>query len=295
MSFHDEELCGVRTIWQKPSQCEEGGTAPKALLFLAHGMCHGAEDFFGEAGFAGLPEEKRIVAAALSSGFVVVACSSMNRSRKAWRPDDDGPRIAMILHALMEREGFACEGRELPICVLGASNGGAFALRLPQWLHVRAIVCQIMSGSIEHMQAQPKMPPVLFVHMPRDERTARGVSSCIEYLQSVGVRAEELLCPPLPIHDAFFKQRCGFDEIASKTLVEALRAGDFLMQDSKLADDPRQTEWREVLAPFAADLGDTLVADRSAIAEVLNVAWARHEITSEGVELMLRFCEDAIQ
>ena len=72
----------------------------------------------------------------------------------------------------------------------------------------------------------------------------------------------------------------------SETLVAALIAADAL--DSKggfLQEDPRSSEfdWRALPAfqSIGQQVGDSLVADASGIAEVLNVAFARHEISAD--------------
>ena len=80
------------------------------------------------------------------------------------------------------------------------------------------------------------------------------------------------------------------------------RAG-LLDADGYLADDPRRTEWREVLradaklmaqlpGPSPNGLSDTLRADESAVSEALNVAWAMHEIVSDQIEATLRWVRD---
>jgi hypothetical protein len=49
--------------------------------------------------------------------------------------------------------------------------------------------------------------------------------------------------------------------------------------DTMLLADPRTTRWRDALSGAVIKLGaDTLEKDRSPISEVLNVAWAMHEL-----------------
>ena len=68
----------------------------------------------------------------------------------------------------------------------------------------------------------------------------------------------------------------------SERLVAALNAENYLI-NGYLRDDPRKSQWRS-LAEFkavSAETGDPLTADASGISEVLNVAWAEHEITAD--------------
>lgn len=275
-------------MWQKPPGIEP----PRALLFLAHGMCHGAEDFFGEAGFTGLPEEQRIVSAALAQGFLTVAASSTDRDDKYWEPDMDGPLVAEAIREVLRREGL---DPALPCVALGASNGGTFVMHLPLWVPLRAVVCQIMAVREHVLAAMPGSPPVLFVHMPRDTRTAAGVARNVQRLVANGVTAEEQRCGPMSIGNDFFAERCGIDSETSAKMSQSLRDAGLLDDQDFLLHDPRESEWRTVLQPFAAALGDSLVPDRSPISEVLNVAWAEHEITSEGIQAQLDFCLAALR
>jgi hypothetical protein len=56
-----------------------------------------------------------------------------------------------------------------------------------------------------------------------------------------------------------------------------------------LRNDPRRSDWRSVLAPFAASMGDSMVADKSALSEVLNVAWGMHEMSRDLVKESFEF------
>merc|ERR1740123_1062652 len=132
--------------------------------------------------------------------------------------------------------------------------------------------------------ATPDGPPIEFVHMQRDQGTAAGVRADVEQLRAMGRIAEERVCGPMPISAGFFAEQCGIAEATSAAMAEALRQAGFTDGQGQLLEDPRRSPWRQVLQSFSANLGDSLVADRSPISEVLNVAWARHEITAEGIE-----------
>ena len=91
--FQYELLDGVELVWQRPRGAE------RAVILLAHGCSHSATDFFPFdrkkcTKCLGLPEERRIVQAALARGFVAVAISSADRVHsRCWDPQTDGPRV----------------------------------------------------------------------------------------------------------------------------------------------------------------------------------------------------------
>jgi hypothetical protein len=72
-----ELLAGAEAMYELPA------TSPTAVLFVAHGCQHSATDFWAPTSAApqclGLPEEVRIVKAALRAGFAVIAISSQDR------------------------------------------------------------------------------------------------------------------------------------------------------------------------------------------------------------------------
>ena len=168
----------VEIVWELPA------STPSALLFLAHGCNHGAIDFWPHDAKCpeciGLPEEVRLVKAALLAGFAVIAISSADRlHRRCWDFQQDGPRVVQVLTAF--RRQHALEAA--PLVALGASSGGAFVLQLPQILPCACIVSQIMAVPDRTLHGGPRrrgmcgacQPPTLFVHMPRDGRTAERV------------------------------------------------------------------------------------------------------------------------
>ena len=77
----------------------------------------------------------------------------------------------------------------------------------------------------------------------------------------------------------------------SQKLRRALEKASLLDGEGKLADDPRRTNWRnavrgaaglsDVLPGIKPGQADTLQADESAVAEVLNMAYSAHEITAD--------------
>ena len=190
-----------------------------------------------------------------------------------------------------------------PLIVFGASSGGALALMLPALIpRIKAVVSQIMG--IPPSMLPEQAPPTLFVHMPRDQRTASMVQKCVRKLRQGGVATAEIAVPPAKPTAGFFLHR--IERLAPAAAIQlhgALKRAGLLDADGYLADDPRRTGWREVLradAKLMAQLpgpapngpSDTLRADESAVAEALNVAWAMHEIVSDQIDATLRWVGD---
>ena len=154
--------------------------------------------------------------------------------------------------------------------------------------------------------------------MLRDKRTARLVGKCLSRLRSRGAHAAEIGARPLRIDGSFFHRRVrGISRDASGRLHAALLEGGLIgkrgtQDEGLLLDDPRVSAWREAVRAASRDDGgsaggsagghlggglggglgghpsfsweggvDELTADRSAISEELNVAWAEHEIISD--------------
>ena len=276
---------GPEVMWELPN------STPHSALFLAHGCNHQGTDFWSASSACprclGLPEEVRITKAALAAGFAVVAITSADRSSGCWDFEVDGP---VVKESIAVWKAVADLPASLPLVAFGASSGGAFVLQLPTLLKCAAIISQIMA--IPPQMLPPDAPPTLFVHMPRDVRTAGYVHKCVRRLGGQGVAAHALEVPPQKPTADFFLAR--IERLAPETahaLHAALRRAGLLDADGYLANDPRRTPWRDALAsaalraalpgPAAGGAPDSLVGDQSAVAEALNVAWAAHEIASD--------------
>ena len=285
----------VELVWEAPRDAAEG------VLALFHGCSHSAGDFYAQsprcAECLGLPEERRIQAAALAAQLLTVSFSSSDRARKCWSPATDGPRVAAALAALLRRHNAST----LPLFALGASSGGGFAALLPQYVpHVAALEVQIMGAEPEALLATPPpehgpYPPSRWTHMPRDANMAGFVAEALQALKGAGLDVEESRIEPLPITPHFFADRVpGVTPEASAAAEAALREAKLLDADGFLVQDPRAgggAAWRGALGTLARGGlgGDTLAADASPVAEELNVAWASHEIVADDINATLAF------
>ena len=282
----------VELVWEAPHGVAEG------VVVLLHGCSHSAGDFYAQsprcAECLGLPEERRIQAAALAAQLFTVSFSSSDRARKCWSPLSDGPRVAAALAALLRRHNAST----LPLFALGASSGGGFAAMLPQYVpHVAALEVQIMGAEPEALLAAPPpahgpYPPSRWTHMPRDANMAGFVAEALQALKGAGLETEESRIQPQPITPRFFSDRVpGVTPDASAAAEAALREAKLLDADGFLLTDPRAggAAWRGALGGLARGLGDSLAADASPVAEELNVAWASHEIVADDINATLAF------
>ena len=140
----------------------------------------------------------------------------------------------------------------------------------------------------------------MFIHMPEhDRRTAAAVKSKLNDLRGDAILAGELHCMPLPLDDTFFSSRINGISVANSTqLVVALRSSGYLTQEGLLRADPRRPpgSWREALQQSGVPqlLRDSLAADKSALNEEMNRAWASHEMCATFAHEMLEFCDSPL-
>lgn len=281
------EIGNVPAVFELPRSAQV-----KGLVFLAHGCHHSAGDFWPYGATCptciGLPEEVRISSAIVTAGWAAIAVSSADRtSFRCWDFETDETRV---VHALAE---FREEHRlnHLPLAAFGVSSGGALVLQLAKVVPLHAIVSQIMAIPPSYLVGfgGAPFPPTLFIHMPRDRRTAAGVRRCVRWLNQTGVRAAEIGVLPLQIHPGFFCRIPGIGEPLSHRLRRSL--APMLGDDGWLRGDPREGGWRDLvradrevasrLPGTRPGVADSLEPDVSPLSEVLNVAWAAHEITGD--------------
>mmetsp|Transcript_99689 Transcript_99689/g.281433 ORF Transcript_99689/g.281433 Transcript_99689/m.281433 type:complete len:340 (+) Transcript_99689:81-1100(+) len=290
----------IETVWQRPPG------EPKGVLFVAHGCQHQGTDIFAERGSdgwdfrecrqsnlgrcLGLPEEVDLRRAARRRGYVVMAVSGGWGMKSCWDMYEDPQRVVEAIDHVLVAERL---DKNSPVLATGASSGGAFmgallAPALTHGLNVRCIVPQIMG--IRTSRSDDHKVPVLFIHMPKDTRTASKVENNIRDLRARGVRAEEIRVKATPVTPQLLA-RAGLDNGQAAAVVEALRADGYVDVDGFLREDPRSSAWRGVVRRHVPSKQDSLVADESAISELLNVAWAKHEFVSGYTEELLDFCE----
>lgn len=283
---------GVELAVKRPFS-SKGASNPEHLLLFAHGCQHQGSDILQQPNGLGLPEETKLAdLAAQTYNMLVVAPSSLDRQSGCWAQVDLAG-IARALRSITSDEDITS------VFAFGASSGGSFVTSLALSGELRSVlsgVCAIvapMSTLDIDSRTAASLPPIAFVHMPRDEHTANAVEHSLQVLESAGVHAAEGKVYPQRVHSGFFASRIpGFASDNSEAIVSALQHNGIILQDGTLAYDPRSDDqWRSELKhnqEFAA-MQDSFALDKSAVSEELNVARAYHEMVSDLTESVLDF------
>eukprot|EP00927_Polykrikos_kofoidii_P008606 TRINITY_DN13587_c0_g1_i1.p1 TRINITY_DN13587_c0_g1~~TRINITY_DN13587_c0_g1_i1.p1 ORF type:complete len:421 (-),score=57.70 TRINITY_DN13587_c0_g1_i1:133-1320(-) len=303
----------IETVWQRPHR----GKPVRAVLFVAHGCQHQGTDIVTEEGkdgwelsachstnsghCLGLPEELRLREVARNRGYLVMASSGGSGSESCWFRGDEAKVVSAISH-VYSKERLA---KSVPLYALGASSGGGFVGSLARHVtspkaalpvnfpELKCIIPQIMP-----IPRQANPVPTLFVHMPKDRYTADMVHENIDDIRSKNVPVSEITVHPVPVSEAFFADHPGvqgkISKNAAKDIVDALQLAHLVGKDGYLEEDPRMSSWRSVIEPIFQKHGivDSLRADHSVFAELMNSLWAQHEFSSAEAPSMLDFCED---
>lgn len=294
----------IETVWQRPTG--DPRREPKGIFFIAHGCMHQATDIFtyeGPDGWKfeacktsnfgrclGLPEEVQMRQVARSRGYLVMAVSGGTGRQSCWELDEDAARVAAAVKYVRKEEGLP---DSLPVLAMGASSGGAFMgpLAMPEdrggLPGLQCIVPMIMGLH----GAEIRNVPTLFVHMPKDKFGAIEVANDIERLKQKGIRAEQIQVRQKPVSVPLLS-RC-LDAAVAKDVLAALKKKDLLDAGGFLKDDSRRGLWVDAAhQAIAGRSSDPVMQDESCLFEVMNLAWAMHEFTSEYAEQMIDFCEN---
>lgn len=267
-----EVLNNTEYVYQIPAR-------PKAVLFLAHG-CSCKATFFWDKHpqcekCSGVPEERTLVIKALQSSYAVIAVSS---SGVCWSQNADSKNTEHVLHNWIDQHSLV----DLPILGLGASSGGYFLSRFARSFKFDAIVLMIAEGRF-HSKLNSSYPPVLFVHMPKDEIRAEKIWHIMLVLRRAGIRVDEIQCMELSITDNFFAARIPYiDLVTSLEIRKVLVKNGCLDRKGYMKLDGRQADFESALKNQEKFSVLSRVGDNweHHIREELNLAYAYHEFTS---------------
>lgn len=277
----------------------------KHVLLLFHGCTHKGLDWFT------FPEERIVVQAALRLGVAVVAFTSQDRWSGCWdssfppleNPEAVGisgvlPKVAATLQAQAARVGWGWNPKEVKYLALGGSSGGTFVTLLPTLIPLHAIALYISPGHPEAMTVtdpasvcKSSTRNVVFLYMPRDKQWAstEAVEAGTAALRSSecggGKTVTSFQALPRPVTAALLTDRVPFFRSRpelSQAIVLKLSSISALDPSSLLVSDPRQLPLSDLVGSTCPH--DTPVeAVTSALQEVLNMCYAKHEYTSEHV------------
>mmetsp|Transcript_3694 Transcript_3694/g.11029 ORF Transcript_3694/g.11029 Transcript_3694/m.11029 type:complete len:351 (+) Transcript_3694:222-1274(+) len=276
------------------------GSQLSGIFVILHGCSHSALDFWPRSlscpDCVGLPEEVLLVESLVKMRYFPLAVSS---TRRCWSPGSrDLGRIAAAINETVASKDL----HGIPLFVFGASSGGMVASMLPSLLKVSGVVVQISAGVSEMFESNGAdggpYPPVAFIHMLRDYRTADRVAQNQKLLRARGVPCEQFEVKETAIHRSYFSTRSrAITDAESEQIFDALRDGSFLSPEYFLKEDPRKSAWRQHIQKRLPDIAqkDGLVTDQSQISELLNVAFAGHELTAQHVSDAVQFLEGHMQ
>lgn len=271
-----------REVWNGTELVYQVPVNPRAVMFLAHG-CYCKATFFWDKHAectvcSGAPEERAFVIQALRASYAVIAISSRE---DCWQRED-APRVKLVLDSWMDKLGLV----ELPLLGLGASSGGYFVSSLARVVKFDAIVLMIAEGSFQVVPNLP-YPPVLFVHMVKDEVRAERIREIMPVLRKAGIKADEIQCEEMQITDDFFMSRIPYVDLEmSEKLVGVLQRHGYLDIRGYLKSDARSLNLKQDMRGGLG--GQELLESLSSknddwehhIQEELNLAYAEHEFTS---------------
>ncbi|KAH7619977.1 hypothetical protein Ndes2526B_g05224 [Nannochloris sp. 'desiccata'] len=288
---HVERIRGQDVVWELPRQ------KPRGVIMFAHGCHHAAGDLWPPSPQCqtclGLPEERRLRIAALHRRLALIGISSLDRvGKRCWAElrKDGGRNVANILREWIERQGL----RGVPLYTMGASSGGQLALTLPRHMRVAGVYAQVrgVENTVLQLPKGRMFPPTVFVHMPRDEDNAAIIRGNIETLKNTGTPVLELKIHPRPVTVEFLTERSPLiDETMAEGIVNALKKSGIVAENGSLTEPPRPAteKWAPLVQPVIGDLSLTL--DESHVGELVNLAWAKHELVSDEAEAIMTWLQ----
>lgn len=271
----------------------------------------------------GLPVERTLVAKVLSEGYVALALSSDDRKRRCWHPQKDTNKAIDVIKNVRYKMGVPKSAPNLLIgASSGGVFVGHLGVHLNMAATKEndiSLGCRGLSIQISPFQTKfcrdphflPYLPRLIsFVHMSRDDMVTsaiRDAQKCIadgvtafntrkpSALDNVSTKVDEvrtsvILAKPKALVPNYFHQSGNhLTPAESAAYVTALERDGFIDPETKLLiKDPRQytkelVELAQVTIPSISEK-DRLIHDESGITELLNVAFAQHEITDEGLD-----------
>ncbi|CAM6091345.1 unnamed protein product [Calypogeia fissa] len=246
----------------------------------------------------GLPETRKIVLDALSQRYAVVLISPLNFGQ-GWEPwPQDSPDLlnAMtILSDWKERHGFV----NTSTVALGASAGGhalsTLGLHGPELFDSMVVM---VSKGVKEAWRHVRIgfyPPTLFVHCPRDSKTAEAILIIMDNLRRQGIPADEVPWNPHPITPTWLSQLIpGVDPPTSRAIYDAFkRHGSILDENDYLIH--KVTGWqiairgKNILPDDPEKPGQVLY--KEAIDQEMRVAYAMHSTLARRNEEIFRWFE----
>ena len=286
----------------------------RGILVLLHGCSHSATDFFKKedvednacSNCLNLPAEKNIIKIAKDKNLLPLAISSMNSKNKCWN-HYDLDFINEAVNDVIKRTKMDIKN----VYVFGASSGASMAFHLSTHSHLlkfklSGIICQIAIPQEQQFallkEHKSKIPTVIMT-MSRDHAQVRLIPSISKHYKDNGIPFHHFLVEPKQMTVEYFV-KYGINKVLSEDIVTALLTNRIISksgsQEEKmlLRHDPRSSDWRRYIQPVLSSSSgssgsstDSLKADASPISEIMNIAYAFHEMTDEYVADAIEFLD----
>lgn len=235
----------------------------------------------------------RLRQAALRQRLALIAISSLDRvGKRCWGElrKDGGKNVAAILREWIDKQDL----QGVPLYTMGASSGAQMALTLPRHMRVRGIYSQVrgVENKILKLPKGRLYPPTAFVHMPRDEINLAVIANNIAALRKAGTPVLEVQIHPRPVTVEFLTARSPLiDRPMAQRIITALLESGVVGDDGMLLEAPRPVTER--WAPFVQlVIGNlSLKLDESHVGELVNLAWAKHELVSDEAEAVMAWLQ----
>jgi hypothetical protein len=168
------------------------------------------------------------------------------------------------------------------------------ALTLPRHMRVAGVYAQVrgVDNAVLKLPKGRMFPPTVFVHMPRDPDNAAVIRGNIDTLRKAGTPVLEIEIHPRPVTVEFLTERSPLiDTKMAKDIVTALKQSGIVAENGSLTEPPRPVtdRWAPLVQPVIDDL--SLVLDESHVGELVNLAWAKHELVSDEAEAIMTWLE----
>jgi len=229
--------------------------------------------------------------------------SSTNRISMCWSKEDIKPAFMLISYIY---DKFKLNPNTHQLYMIGSSSGGGFVRTLSNYILSNNMFVKVSAISIQNMpilddhhsrgisnDKRFNLPPIAFVYMQRDLMKANAIINDVKILSnhSIPVISFKILSKQID-YNYFNKSGC-LSQLDSKKLVESFIDDKIVSLETKeLLCNPRECDWRNIafkILPTIFPAVDSLLADKSCVSEVMNVAYAYHEMTDEYIDEILNW------
>jgi hypothetical protein len=279
-------------------------TAARGVLIFFHGCHHGGQDMFE------LPEDRIVALAALNRGLAVVSPTSQSRGSGCWGQQD---RVIFektnVIGKWMASAGLS---ETLPRMGMGASSGGSFLFSAYKSLGLKSIASYVSGKGFPESELTPgNVPATMYVHMPKDYKTADKIEATYKALVRARIPAKQIKIDSHPFTPELCSRRLPeFGDRRCQAFIANVLASNKSLLDKNdmtvLISYRSDGDWKELMekAKLDGDLDSSVKKKQgtlfdknfeghswmwASMAEEIAASYAVHEMTSEHRREVLDF------